>query len=698
MTTSDLLCARLDLECEKIRKRDPSDPFKAVLTPSQAKNVPATLKVVQALGRGADLLNPEALDDLRDAVAAAVLAKGKSAATAATARSHVRYLSELACSIASNEELPTETPDVTGTSLAQAIRTVFQSRWPKRLLKDCIADVAIDFERFAKPGDYPPVRGNTKADLSQRAGRLAYLESRLTSWVMYERQPQASARPLLGVLERVLFLDAGQLTHKVAMPRSELQETYRQNVQRKKAARDAMGDEERDELEAMEEALASFQLPQHVQAQLDALVATRMGSRPPALHLASFPLKKKEALDLEFNPWTVDGFGRCATAELYRTQVTYYLRWLHFEHGVPLEDLDLSLLLQDEIMELYIEHCSQRDVYHSVAHLLNFNAAMAKPVVGYLSRYHVPTQPFRYTSEALDDLAQEGGLLRFETLDSWRSYEPILYRRLSQLGDRAVEGVELLDGKRNVAWITNYKAENGGIEGGIAELWKAIDGLMEQARLAGSDRNAFANACVAAWLALELRTPLRVKNTEEMELIAEPAAHTLPKRPSFWQDSDGHYCVYVPKQFLKNGRFANTGHVAVRAKILAGTRSHAVITEYLQIRARRLGSTPSAYLFCMFQNDKVLGQKRDHSLGGLIIKRTERAFRGYLDCTALGIKNGLNPHGMRHIVAQRILAKEPNNYRKAATALMDSIAMVMRVYGDNAHDQNADELDTDFAF
>jgi hypothetical protein len=49
--------------------------------------------------------------------------------------------------------------------------------------------------------------------------------------------------------------------------------------------------------------------------------------------------------------------------------------------------------------------------------------------------------------------------------------------------------------------------------------------------------------------------------------------------------------------------------------------------------------------------------------------------------------------GMRYWVAQSILAKEPNNYRKVAAALMDMVAIIMAIYGNNYHSPNESELD-----
>ena len=48
---------------------------------------------------------------------------------------------------------------------------------------------------------------------------------------------------------------------------------------------------------------------------------------------------------------------------------------------------------------------------------------------------------------------------------------------------------------------------------------------------------------------------------------------------------------------------------------------------------------------------------------------------------------------MRPWVAQSILAKEPNNYRKAATALMDMVAIMMAIYANKNHSTNESDLD-----
>lgn len=693
-----MMYQQLDRECVKALAGESGRTGKAYLAKTHARNVRSALNLVEQLGGLDALLDAEETSSLSQRVGQHLIDAGRSNATAQSVRSNVRKLGELARALAADGDCPREAPDLSEMGLSEAIRTAFHYRWPTWLLKDCIAEAAREVELLARPEDYPKDRGNRKADLSQKEGRLAYLESRLATWVMYSRRPQHGAFSLIAVLEKALYLQPGQLTHAVSMPRSEAVEGYRQRSLAKQAQQSEKNEDEEGELEEVEEALRSFTLPEHVRLQLDRLIKTRLGKRPPPLTMASFPLKKREALDLEARRWTCDGDGHCATAQSYTLLVTHYLRWLHLEHGVPRNDLDLSLLLQDELLELYRDHCNDRDVFHSVAHLMQHTAAMAKPQVGYLSRYHVPTKPFQYESDEIEGLDESEGLLFFDDLGSWRAHEPILHRRIRQLGEVSQEGAELRDGRRNVRWITEHP---DGVEAGVAELWKAIDGLADQARFANTVGEAYGAAMVAGWLALELRVPLRVKNTAELELIQAPPLHTTPSRPSFWQDKEGHFRVFVPKAFLKNGRYATGEITHVQAALRAGTRGHAVMADYLKARERLLATRhkSSRHLFCKFATVKTTGEKylSGQHIGKRVRTQTERAFLRYLDVERLGIKGGLNPHGMRHLVAQRILAKEPNNYRKAASALMDKTSTIMAVYGSNNHAQYEAELDMDFA-
>jgi hypothetical protein len=72
----------------------------------------------------------------------------------------------------------------------------------------------------------------------------------------------------------------------------------------------------------------------------------------------------------------------------------------------------------------------------------------------------------------------------------------------------------------------------------------------------------------------------------------------------------------------------------------------------------------------------------------------ERVFSWMLVCEVFAIKDPIKPHEMRHWVAQSILAKEPNHYRKVATNLMNMVATIMAIYGNKNHSVNRSELDS----
>lgn len=615
---------------------------------------------------------------------------GRASGTVRSNMTLMRRLCEVAVKIS---QYDATLPDLSSLSLKEAIRTALSCRYPSDMTqKQQITMTATVMELIAKTDDYPQERGNKVADTSTKEGRQYFLYSKIKQWISYDKQPQATQKTLLSVLEKALAIDDQKdvLVDKASLCKSIATSKIAETNLQKQADLTQLEIENK----ILESQYDDFELPAHVVEQFDALIKYRITGKPPSLGKASFKMTKKEAVTLERAKWDVKVDGTCSTGDLYVNSAKGYMRFLHCYHGVPLDDLDLSLLLQDELLSLYVEYMFDKGVYVSPLHLARYTAALAKPVIGYLSRYHVPKKTISYKSEAIDDIVSFEGIHEFKDLDSWQSYCVTLHRQLRQIATKTSDNYDAKDGKRRIFWMTKHK---DGIEAAIKDLWKAIDSLMYQADHSTIPRVRYSGALAAAWFALELRTPLRLGNTTELRYLPKPPLHDVVKEPAFWLDTEsGDFRVHVPRRYLKNRRASGKEIVDVQAGIKKGSRIHDTLEKYLAVRADFLKSKQVESEFLFFQHGKqeLYGnQIKVTNFSNFILRKSESAFRTCLDVIGLNITEGINAHAMRHLVAQRILTKEPNNYRKAATALMDTVATIISVYGDNVHDAHQKELD-----
>jgi len=239
-------------------------------------------------------------------------------------------------------------------------------------------------------------------------------------------------------------------------------------------------------------------------------------------------------------------------------------------------------------------------------------------------------------------------------------------------------------GRRNIGWLLDRPEAS--LEQSVDDLRTLVDDL---AARAGRSEGAQALALlqVAVWLTLSLETPLRVSNWCAVQWRTKAPAGA-EKAPCLWWDGHAQaYQLRVPRSWLKNRRGREIETIAAQYR-------HPQAVDLLnRLAALRdeLGWC-QGYLFVQTRDSgsRSAGEPYTRTgLGNAIQTWTGRLARQRWPERDVG--DGINPHALRHFLATYVLEKT-GDFRLAATALMDSVAVVMNVYGKNDHAANQRRL------
>ena len=424
-------------------------------------------------------------------------------------------------------------------------------------------------------------------------------------------------------------------------------------------------------------------LPDRFQQQLQDLILFKNKARALPLHRASFKLSRRDAVALQGGGrWTSTPDGEVASATSFLRQLDRYLRWAIATHDLTVDSLDLSLLCTVELLEGYIDDCLTHELYGTLLTFLTPLTGLCDPDTGYLSRYHAPQQGWV--------LADGHATETFTTLADWQAQARYLHQQLKAwIKDaRHLHREENHDtenhGRRNIDWLLDRP--DTPLQESVHDVRLLVDDLCQYA----AQRKGAATLAplqVAAWLALSLETPLRISNWCAVQW-RDKAPRRDDKAPCLWWDAELNcYQLRVPRGWLKNRRGREVEQIS--AKLTHGQAEQ--VLDQLKLVRQSLGWC-GEYLFSQTRASAARaagGRYSRTALAKSIQAWTGRRARALWPDR--GIEQGINPHALRHFVATYVL-EQTGDFRLAATALMDSVAVVMNVYGKNDHSANQRRL------
>lgn len=424
-------------------------------------------------------------------------------------------------------------------------------------------------------------------------------------------------------------------------------------------------------------------LPERFQQQLQDLILFKNKARVLPLHRASFKLSRRDAIALQGGGrWTSTPDGEIASAASFLRQLDRYLRWAIVTHDLTVDSLDLSMLCAVELLEGYVDDCLTHELYGTLLTFLTPLTGLCDPDTGYLSRYHVPQK-----SWTLEDGHETE---TFTSLAEWQAQNRYLHQQLKAwIKDaRHLHREENHDtenhGRRNIDWLLD-RPDTPLLES-VQDVRRLVDDLCQYA----ADRKGVGTLAplqVAVWLALSLETPLRISNWCAVQW-RDSAPRRDDKSPCLWWDGELEcYQLRVPRGWLKNRRGREVEQIS--AKLAHAQTAHAL--DHLRSVRSSLG-WHSDYLFTQTRASEARAAGERYSRTALAKSiQTWTGRRAQALWPDRGIVQGINPHALRHFVATYIL-EQTGDFRLAATALMDSVAVVMNVYGKNDHSANQRRL------
>ena len=653
--SNELLFSRLNNECQ-------------VRTAAGAKsyrNVRTALNSFKKFGHGLtldSLYEKEELESLKIKIANAMQAKGKSKATIHSVRSNLSRLSELAKEVAPKNQQPMsfDTKGFKTLSFGEALRKTLEYNYPDKTVTDC----SLEIHRLLK---------DTPFAVSQWTVR---------TWIHMKSTPSSPMLDKVKAIEELLGVTDGALSSKVSLPPMRKKNPPKRKFQE------------------------TIELPKHLEDQLRDLARFYTHSEIPAERETLFDDEIGDMILVGGSKWRTR-IDPVSNKEYSPTNLTFvrnctsYFSWLHLNHGIPKEELDLSLLFYDKLFLHYLIHTEkQGGGVHKVTKLIDAVVSGMSHDNRYLTRYHVPSKAISHNSKLIKAQYKKG-LPVYDNYVDWVKVRPVILNNLKKTAkdgdakyeDKLAKGdTKKIGGKSNIGWI--LKHEKGVRHVVENELWSIVNYL---GRPLNSATFNIEHNRVAAWLALELVTPLRIGNTLEIKLIDNRYVDTdTVFESTSWLDAKGNFRVYVPQVLLKN--WTNQTNESIDITIPKRSKHFKIIKTYLESRDNLLKKrgVESEYLFGGILGEKTGQPVAIGSLGNSISMMTHQAMLhlfGKDDCANRNITSGINPHAMRHIVAQYLLELHPNDYALAAHALMDSVDTIIKEYGSNNHTQQRTRLE-----
>jgi hypothetical protein len=674
------------------------------------RNVKTSLNVVMEIG-GEDsclkLLDEAGTKELWENIVSSLKAKGKGSSSVDSAKSNLLKLANLAKELfpiakadSISPEICTEHIKIEGHRdmiLAEIITAAIKVYYKDH--PNCVATGKEHWSTYAGQISMTAV----KQDLSNRSGGVVSVNA-LSNFIQNQRMPNYNNRPRIALLERLLNVKEGIFLARC------------QQVPQKRKG-NSKGEGKSVELVSIKE------LTSKVQEQWDNLSAFyKRGTVPATVPPSYLDDHSANVKMCDGATWTEkdshasSGVLLCATEHSNWTQLRLFFGWLHLEHGVHLEDLDLSLLAQDKLVEQYKGYKVTQGAGISTANTLSaFACKIFKAQHSYGSRYHAPSKElqFRHTSKMIK-VQYPKGLPYYKTSMEWAAARGVVHANLSEThaegkkfvaSHKRAKKTKGSGGVSNIRWILDdVKGVSGAVE---SKLWPMVNLLADWADNKVNQRHIterLGYGRTAAFAALSLIRPLRILNAACIELIEDPRGKlsTLTWE-SMWENKDGSYCIHIPRMRIKNG--SGNEVIDINITIDKGMRGHKIMKRWLKLRAAtfKKEAIESKWLFpqvslatrgeSMFRLSKTTYTVHG---GSSFQQHTLRAFEALLgseEMEILSITDGINPHAWRHIGAHFILEKTNNDYALAAHFLMDSVDMIIKTYGKNNHDFQSKKLE-----
>ncbi|MGK0271939.1 MAG: integrase [Cocleimonas sp.] len=418
-----------------------------------------------------------------------------------------------------------------------------------------------------------------------------------------------------------------------------------------------------------------FVLPENLQLEIDEYILFRVksilpkGKRSLINEIIGLDSRGKRSLQI-VSRTTIEA----VSAERITHSIKLFLRFIKYEYGEELlNNFKFTDVFDLVYIEEFVQYCINRDVITSGKQFLTWLISECKENT--------------YISVYLGD--------SFENYSSWISRLNDITDEIKRFRLKSLREVnkERLQGNRNVKFILLEKDPYSLVNGISQALW-------DRSYLTTSmSADKYLDMTAALMFDVMCVCPLRIKNYAQLEILDDPITELQISRFSleeayiYYSVDEKCYGIYVGKNLLKNKKSEDVCSVNQLLPYLTEKINEMLDYRKSYLKSRDIISNSLNIVTRTTRSNGVIlsssgdNQKPD-SLSVCFKKRTKSAI------VSIGIKGekGINPHGMRHLVATLFLRDHPQQYASLATLLMDDLKTVTKVYAERSDRGNSLEI------
>lgn len=424
-----------------------------------------------------------------------------------------------------------------------------------------------------------------------------------------------------------------------------------------------------------------IELPHALQKDIEAYVEWRKGGAKPSSpegYLFNCSARTKDdrrkvtlLSRLVVDKWQLASTGMCHSEHRFIKTVTLFARYVKETFPDRLNELRLSYLFDHDYVSGFINYIKNRGTIRIGIQALEW---MKSECV-----------PNKYISLSCRSNHMEEGLTPLQCMDEWLDELNFLHTELKIDLKEMEDLVVKLDGARNVEWILAKDTP-----------WYYIN---EMSNLLfnniGISPRPYRDARVSMLFDMLTVNPVRISNMCSLVWKGSLSSVDIRKLQNeeicallFDRELD-RFVLFVHKEQLKN-RSSKKLNSIYQPYPKSMTNK---IKSYLNIREDHLNSydwVSDVFFPVAVFNDKETEAKRTDAEGNVDLSMPANGLGNHLSRRTKAIcdyffpeeevPSGINPQGMRHLMASLYLKDHPEDYTGLATLLMDDLNTVISIY------------------
>jgi uncharacterized protein YlbG (UPF0298 family) len=367
-------------------------------------------------------------------------------------------------------------------------------------------------------------------------------------------------------------------------------------------------------------------------------------------------LKRFSNSEISDKKWSINNSGHCSGENNFLKIALRYFNVLSHELNVDSSEFVFSDFFNFDYISVFINYCTNRGIIPSCLGTIRYILS--------------ETKKCSYTSIYISDEESKDH-------DEWVSYLELIHSVYKNKYKELDDEYEKLEGARNVQFILDS-------ENPFHTVNKITHGLYHGSKTIPTIKTRISSYRWALTYELSLVSPIRIENLNRLEHLgsySENIALTKFKNEKsigvYFNENHSCYGLFVHKSYLKNRRSKNINDIHILIPHLTEKINSLIdlqkefFTQFPELRVNRVLG------FKTTNSHKKNPYMSNSSFSTSYKTATKKVINAYFPNVE---SDGINPHGMRHLVASLYLIDNPENFLGLATLLMDELQTVMDNY------------------